>query len=101
MVLRHPRSFLAVAEELHFARATEKLHMEQSPLSRTIKEQEEDLGEQLFVRTSCSTRLTRAGADSSLGMIPGRVTGVPSGNCTGNSMSRALSCRLLAMSAAS
>ncbi len=35
--------------------------MEQSPLSRTIKELEEDLGEQLFVRTSRSTRLTRAG----------------------------------------
>jgi len=37
------------------------LHIEQSPLSRTIKELEEELGEQLFVRTSRSTRLTRAG----------------------------------------
>ncbi|VFR21741.1 Transcriptional regulator, LysR family [plant metagenome] len=55
------RCFLAVAEELHFARAAEKLHIEQSPLSRTIKELEEDLGEQLFIRTSRSTRLTRAG----------------------------------------
>lgn len=61
MELRHLRWFLAVAEELHFARAAEKLHMEQSPLSRTVKELEEDLGEQLFVRTSRSTRLTRAG----------------------------------------
>ncbi|MDY4313347.1 LysR substrate-binding domain-containing protein [Pectobacterium actinidiae] len=61
MDLRHLRCFLAVAEELHFARAAEKLHIEQSPLSRTIKELEEDLGEQLFVRTSRSTRLTRAG----------------------------------------
>nr|WP_241751653.1 LysR family transcriptional regulator [Pseudomonas aeruginosa] len=52
---------MAVAQELHFARAAEKLHIEQSPLSRTIKELEEDLGEQLFVRTSRSTRLTRAG----------------------------------------
>ncbi len=61
MELRHLRYYIAVAEELHFVRAAERLHMEQSPLSRAIKDLEYDLGVHLLERTTRSTRMTWAG----------------------------------------
>jgi DNA-binding transcriptional LysR family regulator len=59
--LGHARSFIAVAEEMHFGRAASKLNLTQSPLSRQIQMLEQTLGVTLLDRTTRAVRLTPAG----------------------------------------
>jgi DNA-binding transcriptional LysR family regulator len=58
---RHLRAFVAVAEELHFTQAAERLHISQPPLSRHIRQLEEELGVALFERARPRVVMTAAG----------------------------------------
>lgn len=59
--LRHFRYFVVVAEELNFRRASERIHIDQSPLSRAIRDLEDELGVRLLVRLPRALQLTPAG----------------------------------------
>lgn len=61
MRIRHLRYFLVVAEELSFARASDRVHIERSSLAHAIQDLERQLGVQLFNRSKGGIRLTWSG----------------------------------------
>ena len=73
--LRHLRAFVAVAEELNFTRAAERLHLAQPALSTQIRQLELRVGAPLFVRTTRKVELTDAG-QALLERVPGLLVGV-------------------------
>ena len=70
MDLRQIDCFLAVATELHFGKAAERLHLAQSSVSEAIRSLEHEVGARLFIRTSRRVQLTDLGAKLRLGVEP-------------------------------
>jgi len=68
--LRQIDCFLAVATELHFGKAAERLHLAQSSVSEAIRSLEHEVGARLFIRTSRRVQLTDLGAKLRLGVEP-------------------------------
>src|SRR3984957_3604761 len=68
--LRQIDCFLAVATELHFGKAAERLHLAHSSVSEAIRSLEHEVGGRLFIRTSRRVQLTELGAKLRLGVEP-------------------------------
>ena len=62
MEIRHIRYFLEITRDMNMTKAAERLHMSQPPLSRQIKQLEEELGAELFERNGKTLRITSAGS---------------------------------------
>lgn len=70
MELRDIEIFLTLAEELHFGRTAERLHVSQARVSQAIKKQERGVGATLFDRTNRSVRLTTVGEQLRADLLP-------------------------------
>lgn len=105
MDLRVLRYFLAVARLESFTKAAEFLHMSQPPLSREMKALEEELGKQLFIRSSRGIRLTEEGvilrhrAAEMISLMDKTVTEITTNNaeisgwvCLGSSETQSMRC---------
>lgn len=62
MELYQLRSFVAVADERHFGRAANRLHLSAAPVSRAVRALEAEIGSTLFVRGAGEVRLIEVGA---------------------------------------